>query len=353
MNCKSLIGNTIYYYEEEIDIDKIDRPCAILREIDEKFITELMRSIKSVGLLQPILVRCVGDRYVTIFGNHRLEACKRLGWKKIKALVANVSPEEAFLLQVVENIQRNVKINVVVEAEGYKRLIERGWTLKEIAEKIGKSDKYVSARIRIIEKLHPEILKKLSQGKYKYLTASHAEQIALVNDGKKQLELARIVEEKKLSVRKLEKIIQSSLQEQNLQYFSEGKLPEINRLFKFLDGKVFIDSFRVGIIMEAPLNAIIDMFFKKRIEKIAWKFGRIMRDTLLNLKTLEDHSIIYKHNLLGLGKIEWDNEKVIIKDPLIKNPSFIKSYLEGLLNIRLTHLFNEEHRTFYFRLVNE
>jgi ParB family chromosome partitioning protein len=350
MDCKSLIGNTIYYHEEEIDIDKIDRPCTILREIDEEFITELMRSIKSVGLLQPILVRCVGDRYVTIFGNHRLEACKRLGWKKIKALVANVSPEEAFLLQVVENIQRNVKINVVAEAEGYKRLIERGWTLKEIAEKIGKSDKYVSARVRIIEKLHPEILKKLSQKEYKHLTASHAEQIALINDKKKQLELARIVEERKISVRKLEKIIQSSLQEQNLQYSSEENSSEINRLFKFLDGKIFIDGFRAGIIMEAPLNAIIDTFFKKRIEKIAWKFGKIMRNILLNLKAFEEHSITYKHNLLGLGKIELDNEKVTIKDPLIKNPSFMKSYLEGLLNIKLIDSLNEGTiLTFYFK----
>ena len=105
-------------------------------------------------------------------------------------------------------------------------------------------------------------------------------------------------------------------------------------------------------------NALLDKLFeafgskenKKRIERIAWKFGKIMRNILLNLKTFEEDSITYKHNLLGLGKIELDNEKVTIKDPLIKNPSFIKSYLEGLLNIKLIDSLNEGSiLTFYFK----
>ena len=128
-----------------------------MRDLDDAVVEGLAKSIEGVGLLQPVVVRPLGDGYELVFGLHRLEACRRLGWKTIPARVEEVSDEEAFLLNVVENLQRNGHINPVAEARGYKHLIERGWTMVQIAEKIGKSCGYVSDRLRVLHRLHPMV----------------------------------------------------------------------------------------------------------------------------------------------------------------------------------------------------
>jgi ParB/RepB/Spo0J family partition protein len=92
---------------------------------------------------------------------HRLEACKRLGWKKIPAFVKHISSEDVFLTGLIENLQRNIRINPVAEARGYKRLMAKGWTSHEIAESIGKSDSYVYDRLRVLDRLHPSIQREL------------------------------------------------------------------------------------------------------------------------------------------------------------------------------------------------
>jgi ParB family chromosome partitioning protein len=136
---------------------------------------------------------------------HRLEACRRLGWKKIPARVEEVSDEEALLLNVVENLQRNSHINPVAEAQGYKRLIERGWTMVQIAEKIGKSCSYVSDRLRTLNRLHPRVRERLSfpRGKTR-LTISRAEHLSLIEDPQQQLRLAELIDEEGMSVRQLD-----------------------------------------------------------------------------------------------------------------------------------------------------
>ena len=108
----------------EVEVDKVRPGEFSLRDLDDDMVEGLARSIEGVGLLQPVVVRPLGDGYELVFGPHRLEACRRLGWKTIPARVEEVSDEEAFLLNLVENLQRNSHINPIAEARGYKRLIE-------------------------------------------------------------------------------------------------------------------------------------------------------------------------------------------------------------------------------------
>jgi len=154
-----------------------------------------------------VLVRPLADGYELVFGLHRLEACKRLGWKTIPAIIRKVSNDEAFIMNVVENLQRNVHINPISEAQGYKCLIKRGWTVVKIAEKIGKSCSYVCDRLRVLNRLHPKVRERLSfpRGKTSAITVSHAEHLSLIEDAKQQLTLAELVMEKGLSVRQLER----------------------------------------------------------------------------------------------------------------------------------------------------
>jgi len=121
----------------------------------------MAESIKANGLLQPIMVKTTGKGYELVFGLHRLEACRRLGWRKIQALVTSISDEDAFLAGLIENLQRNIRVNPIAEARGYKLLIEKGWTAHQIARKIGKGDSYIYDRLRILDRLHPTIQRQL------------------------------------------------------------------------------------------------------------------------------------------------------------------------------------------------
>jgi len=188
----------------EIPVNKIKANRFGLREINEDMVREVSNSVRSQGLLQPIMVRRLNGEFEVVFGLHRLEACKRLGWEKIPAIVVEISEEEAFLTCVVENLQRNIKINPVTEARGYELLISKGYTPHEIAQKIGKSDSYVYERLRILKKLHPAIRKRITH--VCNLTPSHAERLALIPDPKLQLKLAKLIEKRQLSVRQLERL---------------------------------------------------------------------------------------------------------------------------------------------------
>lgn len=192
---------------EDIEVDRIILGRCCLRDLDENVVEGLAKSISEAGLLQPVVVRPLGDGYELVFGLHRLEACKRLGWRNIPSIVKYVSEEEAFSMKVVENLQRNIHINPIAEARGYKALIKRGWTMVEIAKKIGKSCSYVSDRLRVLNRLHPKIRERLSfpRGKTSSLSISHAEHLALIDDPQQQLRLAKLIEKRGLSVRQLER----------------------------------------------------------------------------------------------------------------------------------------------------
>jgi ParB family chromosome partitioning protein len=130
-----------------------------------------------------------------------------LGWKKIPAFVKHISSEDAFLTGLIENLQRNIRINPVAEARGYKRLIAKGWTSHEIAKRIGKSDSYVYDRLRVLDRLHPTIQRELvTHVCNSPITPSHAERLTLIEDMKLQLKLAELVRKKHLSVRQLERL---------------------------------------------------------------------------------------------------------------------------------------------------
>lgn len=215
---------------EEISLSHLRHGEELLRDIDEDTVSELALSIRSNGLLQPILVRPVDKCYEVVFGHHRLEACKRLGWNSIRAQVKEMSAEESFITGLGENIQRNNEINPLTEARGYIKLVERGWTINKIASRIGKSDSYVSDRIGLIRRLHPEIVRRVKSNHGQYLKPSHLELLARIRSKRYQIELSGLVERKRLSVRKLERMIsggavfKETLEERNGSLYL--KLPE-------------------------------------------------------------------------------------------------------------------------------
>ncbi len=161
----------------ELDIERLRPPSRPLRSLDEKIITELSASIRAMGLLQPIVAREIGVGFEVVFGCHRLEACRRLGMVSVPVSLCQMSDSEAFLARVTENLVRNNYVNPIEEAEGYRLLVNTGWTINAIARKIGKCDSYVSERLGVLDRLDQSLHSRISDRKGR-LSPSHAELIA-------------------------------------------------------------------------------------------------------------------------------------------------------------------------------
>jgi len=112
---------------------------------------QLAESIQAHGLLQPVVVRPVGDRYELIAGHRRLEALRRIGWERVPVVVRPADVDGAYLLTLVENLQR-ADLQPREEAAALETLVrERGWTTRQVAAAIKRSQAYVSKRLRVFD----------------------------------------------------------------------------------------------------------------------------------------------------------------------------------------------------------
>jgi ParB family chromosome partitioning protein len=188
-----------------INVEKIKpNPNQPRTHIDDSAIQGLADSIQSVGLLQPILVRKEGDDYFVIAGERRLQACKIAGLREIAAIIVRASEEETLTMALIENIQRT-DLDPIEEARAYQVLVNR-FKLKqhEIAQRVGKDRATIANMIRLLN-LPGTIQKSLSEGR---MSVGHAKLLLSVSE-KKREELFNEVVKKGLSVRALEKMMDS------------------------------------------------------------------------------------------------------------------------------------------------
>ncbi len=134
------------------------------RDLEQEGLKDLIDSIRSKGLLQPILLRGSGNGgFILVAGERRFRACQELGLNKIPAYIKEMSESEAFELQLTENLQRQ-DVHPMKEARAYKHLLENsGWSTAELALRFGKSETYVLQRLRLTSLL-PEIAKDFAAG---------------------------------------------------------------------------------------------------------------------------------------------------------------------------------------------
>ena len=169
---------------------------------DDK-LDELKASIKEKGILQPIIVRENNGSYEVIAGERRLRAAQALNLEEVPVVIKNVSDEEALVLALVENLQRE-DLNPIEEAESYKKLIENfNYTHDTVAQSIGKDRSTITNLIRLL-KLPQEIQQDIFNGK---ISVGHARALLTIESITDKLRLAALVVEQGLSVRELEKIV--------------------------------------------------------------------------------------------------------------------------------------------------
>ena len=163
---------------------------------------ELAESIKKNGLLSPILVRTIGEKYQIIAGERRYQACKMLGMKKVPIRIRDVDDEETIILALVENIQRS-NLNPIEEAYGYRRMMERGkMTQAEVAQAVSKGRSTVANALRLLE-LPEDAQQLLFEEK---ITAGHARAILSIPTPEGRRKLVDKIDEQNLSVRDAERI---------------------------------------------------------------------------------------------------------------------------------------------------
>ena len=185
----------------EIDVN-VNQP---RRVFDETTLKELSASIKTHGVIQPIIVVKMGERYMIIAGERRFRASKLAGLTTIPAIIKNYNEKEIAEVSLLENLQRE-DLNPMECARAMKKLMtDFGWTQEIVADRLGKSRPVVANTIRLLN-LEPEVIEMIEKGK---LSAGHARSLVAVTDKKAQIKLAKSVMEKKLTVRDLEKAVRS------------------------------------------------------------------------------------------------------------------------------------------------
>lgn len=172
------------------------------KRFNQAALEQLAASIRSVGVLQPILVHKNGARYSIIAGERRWRAARIAGLTEIPAIVRDMETTLRYEAALIENLQRD-DLNPVEEAMAVKGLMEQcGYTQEAVAERIGKSRPAVANLLRLLN-LPEEILAMLEEGK---LSAGHARALVTIEDRLMQLRLANLAIAQGWSVRQMEKI---------------------------------------------------------------------------------------------------------------------------------------------------
>ena len=190
------------YFQAQIE-EVYPSPDQPRKRFEESALEELAQSIRSLGVIQPLIVRARPDGgYFLIAGERRWRAAQRAGLHEVPVVVREMASKDAFERALVENLQR-ADLNPIEEAEGYSRLMaEFSYTQENLSKIIGKSRSHIANMLRLTE-LPAPVRKLLIDRK---LTAGHGRALLSVND---PVQVAKRVIDEGMSVRQVEEIAQT------------------------------------------------------------------------------------------------------------------------------------------------
>jgi len=188
---------------QQVDIDLVEpSPYQPRTRFREEALDELARSIQSSGIIQPLVVRPIGNRFQLIAGERRWRAAQRAGLNKVSVIVRQVPDELALEMTLVENIQRE-DLNAMEAARAFERLMDEFQLTQEaVAERTGKDRATVANSIRLL-KLEPTIQDWIEEGK---LSAGHGRALLAVLDSQLRMRYAQRAARGGLTVRQIERL---------------------------------------------------------------------------------------------------------------------------------------------------
>lgn len=209
------------------------------REFNELELNELAKSIKSYGVIQPIIVRKDREGYELIAGERRYRACMLIGWDNIPAIIQDMDDEKAAAVSLIENLQRK-ELNYFEEASAYMVLInDFGITQDELAQKIGKSQSAIANKIRLLKL--PEVVR--SSISTSVITERHARALLKVVEEDKQLMVLRQIYEEELNVRETENFIESlATQKTNEKLKQKENGQQVSMIIR--DARIFLNTIK-------------------------------------------------------------------------------------------------------------
>jgi len=172
---------------------------------DEAALNDLASSIKEHGIIQPLVLRKLNDKYEIIAGERRYKAAVLAGLTEVPAIIANIDDNKSAEVALVENVQRK-NLNSMEEAKSYKKILDKGYLTQEaLAQKMGISQSTLANKLRLLN-LTPEVQNALINNR---ISERHARSLLLVADPLRQINLLNTVISQRLTVRQLDELIKN------------------------------------------------------------------------------------------------------------------------------------------------
>ena len=253
---------------DEIDVNNISaNPKQPRTVFDEDQLTELALSIKEVGLLQPPVVRSIGNgKYQLIMGERRFRAAKLAGLKSIPVIIRQTSDDQLLREALIENIHRS-QLNPLEEGAAYQQLLnDFSYTHDELAVKLSKSRPAITNTMRLLN-LPPSVQRKVAAG---IISAGHARALLSLTDEKEIENLANRIVAEGLTVRAVEEIVATGA------------------------AKVKSGSVRSGKIIAPKLKEISDQLSDHLDTRVNVELGKQKGKIVIEFATIEDLERISK-----------------------------------------------------------
>jgi ParB family chromosome partitioning protein len=247
---------------DEIDLDNISaNPKQPRTVFDEDQLTELALSIKEVGLLQPPVVRSIGNgKYQLIMGERRFRAAKLAGLKSIPVIIRQTTDDQLLREALIENIHRS-QLNPLEEGAAYQQLLnDFSYTHDELAAKLSKSRPAITNTMRLLN-LPPSVQRKVAAG---VISAGHARALLSLTDEKEIENLANRIVAEGLTVRAVEEIVSTG------------------------GAKVKAGSIRSGKIIAPKLKEISDQLSDHLDTRVSVELGKQKGKIVIEFATVED-----------------------------------------------------------------
>jgi len=256
------VSGVVTANRDEIDLNNISaNPKQPRTVFDEDQLTELALSIKEVGLLQPPVVRSIGNgKYQLIMGERRFRAAKLAGLKSIPVIVRQTTDDQLLREALIENIHRS-QLNPLEEGAAYQQLLnDFSYTHDELAAKLSKSRPAITNTMRLLN-LPPTVQRKVAAG---VISAGHARALLSLTDEKEIENLANRIVSEGLTVRAVEEIVATG------------------------GAKVKAGSIRSGKIVAPKLKEISDQLSDYLDTRVAVELGKQKGKIVIEFATVED-----------------------------------------------------------------